>query len=131
LPLLATGVPAFAEDGVSADKIVFGQATGARRPRPPALGQGHEKWGFEAALRGKQNKAGGVCQGPESSKLKERRRRLRADQVDLKPVKEVCFEEDKGVRNRRGGRYGPTVSPPLSRSPTAAGAPFIGAFTGG
>src|ERR1700686_2968335 len=46
--LLATGISAFAEDGVSADKIVFGQATPLEGPAS-ALGQGM-KLGLEAAF---------------------------------------------------------------------------------
>jgi len=55
--LLATGIPASAEDGVSADKIVFGQATALDGPAS-ALGQGM-KLGLEAAFA-EINKAGGV-----------------------------------------------------------------------
>src|ERR1700737_236827 len=55
--LLATGIPASAEDGVSADKIVFGQATALDGPAS-ALGQGM-KLGIEAAFA-EINKAGGV-----------------------------------------------------------------------
>ena len=55
--LLATGISAFAEDGVSADKIVFGQATALEGPAS-ALGQGM-KMGLEAAFA-EINKAGGV-----------------------------------------------------------------------
>ena len=55
--LLATGIPAFAENGVSADKIVFGQATALEGPAS-ALGQGM-KAGLDAAFA-EVNKAGGV-----------------------------------------------------------------------
>jgi len=47
LVLLAAVLPAAAEDGVSADKIVFGQAAALRGPAG-ALGQGM-KIGMEAA----------------------------------------------------------------------------------
>ena len=55
--VLATGIPAFAEDGVSADKIVFGQAA-ALDGAASALGLGM-KMGLEAAFA-EINKAGGV-----------------------------------------------------------------------
>src|SRR5262249_31486413 len=55
--LLAAGIPASAEDGVSADKIVFGQAAALDGPAG-ALGQGM-KVGIEAAFA-EANKAGGV-----------------------------------------------------------------------
>src|SRR3981189_3592867 len=55
--LLAAALPASAEDGVAADKIVFGQATALEGPAS-ALGQGM-KMGLEAAFA-EINKAGGV-----------------------------------------------------------------------
>ena len=55
--LLVTGISAFAEEGVSADKIVFGQATALEGPAS-ALGQGM-KIGLEAAFA-EINKAGGI-----------------------------------------------------------------------
>src|SRR3982074_1886318 len=55
--LLATGIPASAEDGVSADKIVFGQATALDGPAS-ALGPGLTL-GLEEAFA-EINKAGGV-----------------------------------------------------------------------
>src|SRR6266404_3241663 len=55
--LLTTGISASAEDGVSADKIVFGQAAALEGPAS-ALGQGM-KIGLDAAFA-EVNKAGGV-----------------------------------------------------------------------
>src|SRR5262249_59486897 len=57
LALLAVVLPAVAEDGVSADKITFGQAAALSGPAG-ALGQGM-KIGMEAAFA-EANKAGGV-----------------------------------------------------------------------
>jgi branched-chain amino acid transport system substrate-binding protein len=67
LVLLAAVPPAAAEDGVSVDKIVFGQAAALGGPAG-ALGQGM-KIGIEAAFA-EVNKAGGV---------KGRKLELRAD----------------------------------------------------
>src|SRR3981189_1768383 len=55
--LISAGIPAFAEDGVSADKIMFGQAAALDGPAS-ALGQGM-KLGLDAAFA-EANKAGGV-----------------------------------------------------------------------
>ena len=57
LALLVAVLPAAAEDGVSADKIIFGQAAALRGPAG-ALGQGM-KIGMEAAFA-EVNKVGGV-----------------------------------------------------------------------
>src|SRR5258708_12643012 len=55
--LMAAAAPALAEDGVSADKIIFGQAAALDGPAS-ALGQGM-KLGLDAAFA-EVNKAGGV-----------------------------------------------------------------------
>ena len=86
--LLAAGVSAFAEDGVSADKVVFGQATALEGPAS-ALGQGM-KIGLEAAFI-EINKAGGV---------KGRKLELKSVDDGYEPSKSIevvkkLLEEDK------------------------------------
>src|ERR1700674_5859366 len=86
--LLATGVSVFAEDGVSADKVVFGQATALEGPAS-ALGQGM-KLGLEAAFA-EINKAGGV---------KGRKLELKSVDDGYEPTKSIeavkkLLEEDK------------------------------------
>ena len=119
--LLATAIPAFAEDGVSADKIVFGQATALEGPAS-ALGQGM-KMGLEAAFA-EINKAGGV---------KGRKLELKSIDDGYEPTKSIeavkkLLEEDK-VFAIAGAVGTPTAAATLPIA-TAAGAPFIGAFTG-
>ena len=119
--LLATGIPAFAEDGVSADKIVFGQATALEGPAS-ALGQGM-KMGLEAAFA-EVNKAGGV---------KGRMLELKSVDDGYEPTKSIeavkkLLEQDK-VFAIAGAVGTPTAAATLPIA-TAAGAPFIGAFTG-
>src|SRR4051794_38009749 len=86
--LLATGVQAFAENGVSADKIVFGQAAALDGPAS-ALGQGM-KMGLEAAFA-EANKAGGV---------KGRKLELKSIDDGYEPTKSIeaakkLLDEDK------------------------------------
>ena len=86
--LLATAIPASAEDGVSAGKIVFGQATALEGPAS-ALGQGM-KMGLEAAFA-EINKAGGV---------KGRKLELKSIDDGYEPTKSIeavkkLLEEDK------------------------------------
>ena len=119
--LLATGIPAFAEDGVAADKIVFGQATALEGPAS-ALGQGM-KMGLEAAFA-EVNKAGGV---------KGRMLELKSLDDGYEPTKSIeavkkLLEQDK-VFAIAGAVGTPTAAATLPIA-TAAGAPFIGAFTG-
>ena len=119
--LLATGIPGLAEDGVSADKIVFGQATALEGPAS-ALGQGM-KIGLEAAFA-EVNKAGGV---------KGRKLELKSLDDGYEPTKSIeavkkLLEEDK-VFAIAGAVGTPTAAATLPIA-TAAGAPFIGAFTG-
>ena len=119
--LLATGIPASAEDGVSADKIVFGQATALEGPAS-ALGQGM-KTGLEAAFA-EINKAGGV---------KGRKLELKSVDDGYEPTKSIeavkkLLEQDKVFAI--AGAVGTPTAAATQPIATAAGAPFIGAFTG-
>lgn len=119
--LLATGVSVFAEDGVSADKVVFGQATALEGPAS-ALGQGM-KLGLEAAFA-EINKAGGV---------KGRKLELKSVDDGYEPSKSIevvkkLLEEDKVFAI--AGAVGTPTAAATQPIATAAGAPFIGAFTG-
>ena len=119
--LLAAAIPASAEDGVSADKIVFGQATALEGPAS-ALGQGM-KMGLEAAFA-EINKAGGV---------KGRKLELKSVDDGYEPTKSIeevkkLLEEDKVFAI--AGTVGTPTAAATQPIATAAGAPFIGAFTG-
>jgi len=119
--VLAAGIPAFAEDGVSADKIVFGQATALEGPAA-ALVQGM-KMGLEAAFA-EANKAGGV---------KGRKLELKSVDDGYEPTKSIeavkkLLEEDKVFAI--AGAVGTPTSAATQPIATAAGVPFIGAFTG-
>ncbi|THD48836.1 MAG: ABC transporter substrate-binding protein [Bradyrhizobium sp.] len=119
--LLTTGVSAFAEDGVSADKVVFGQATALEGPAS-ALGQGM-KLGLEAAFT-EINKAGGV---------KGRKLELKSVDDGYEPSKSIevvkkLLEEDKVFA--LAGAVGTPTAAATQPIATAGGAPFIGAFTG-
>jgi len=119
--VLATGIPAFAEDGVSADKIVFGQAA-ALDGAASALGLGM-KMGLEAAFA-EINKAGGV---------KGRKLELKSVDDGYEPTKSIeavkkLLEEDKVFAI--AGAVGTPTAVATQPIATAAGAPFIGAFTG-
>ena len=119
--VLATGIPAFAEDGVSADKIVFGQAA-ALDGAASALGLGM-KMGLEAAFA-EVNKAGGV---------KGRKLELKSVDDGYEPTKSIeavkkLLEEDKVFAI--AGAVGTPTAAATQPIATAAGAPFIGAFTG-
>ena len=119
--LLATGIPASAENGVSADKIVFGQAAALDGPAS-ALGQGM-KIGLEAAFA-EANKAGGV---------KGRKLELKSIDDGYEPTKSIeaakkLLEEDKVFA--LVGAVGTPTAAATQPIATAAGAPFIGAFTG-
>src|SRR5215218_11145374 len=86
--LLTTGIPASAENGVSPDKIVFGQAAALDGPAS-ALGLGM-KMGLEAAFA-EVNKAGGV---------KGRKLELKSIDDGYEPTKSIeaakkLLEEDK------------------------------------
>ena len=118
---LATGIAASAEDGVSADKIVFGQAAALEGPAS-ALGQGM-KMGLEAAFA-EINKAGGV---------KGRKLELKSIDDGYEPTKSIeavkkLLGEDKVFAV--AGAVGTPTAAATQPIATAAGAPFIGAFTG-
>ena len=119
--LLAAAIPATAEDGVSADKIVFGQATALEGPAS-ALGLGM-KMGLEAAFA-EINKAGGV---------KGRKLELKSVDDGYEPTKSIeaikkLLDEDKVFAI--AGTVGTPTAAATQPIATAAGAPFIGAFTG-
>jgi branched-chain amino acid transport system substrate-binding protein len=119
--LLAAAIPATAEDGVSADKIVFGQATALEGPAS-ALGLGM-KMGLEAAFA-EINKAGGV---------KGRKLELKSVDDGYEPTKSIeavkkLLEEDKVFAI--AGTVGTPTAAATQPIATVAGAPFIGAFTG-
>jgi ABC-type branched-subunit amino acid transport system substrate-binding protein len=119
--LLATVIPASAEDGVFADKIVFGQATALEGPAS-ALGQGM-KLGLEAAFS-EVNKAGGV---------KGRKLELKSIDDGYEPTKSIeavkkLLEQDKVFAI--AGTVGTPTAAATQPIATAAGAPFIGPFTG-
>src|SRR5258708_29999358 len=119
--VVALAVPASAENGVSADTIVFGQATALEGPAS-ALGQGM-KIGLEAAFA-EVNRAGGV---------KGRKIELKSMDDGYEPTKSIeavkkLLEEDKVFAI--AGPVGTPTSAATQPIATAAGAPFIGAFTG-
>ena len=119
--LLATGIAASAEDGVSADKIVFGQAAALEGPAS-ALGLGM-KLGLEAAFA-EANKAGGV---------KGRKLELKSVDDGYEPTKAIeavkkLLEQDKVFAI--AGTVGTPTAAATQPIATAAGAPFIGPFTG-
>ncbi|WP_436213982.1 ABC transporter substrate-binding protein [Bradyrhizobium sp. LjRoot220] len=119
--LLATSIVASAENGVSADKVVFGQAAALDGPAS-ALGQGM-KLGLEAAFA-EINKAGGV---------KGRKLELKSVDDGYEPTKSIeaakkLLEEDKVFALI--GAVGTPTAAATQPIATAAGAPFIGAFTG-
>ena len=119
--LVVTGAAASAEDGVSADKIVFGQATALEGPAS-ALGLGM-KLGLEAAFA-EINKAGGV---------KGRKLELKSVDDGYEPNKSIeavkkLLADDKVFAI--AGAVGTPTSAATQPIATAAGAPFIGAFTG-
>src|SRR6266700_290425 len=118
---LATSISVFAEDGVSPDKIVFGQATALDGPASALWLV--IKMGLEAAFA-EVNKAGGV-KGPKLE--------LKSVDDGYEPTKSIeavkkLLEEDK-VFALVGAVGTPTSAATLPIA-TAAGAPFIGAFTG-
>jgi ABC-type branched-subunit amino acid transport system substrate-binding protein len=113
--------PAFAEDGVAADKIVFGQAAALDGPTA-ALGQGM-KAGINAAFA-EVNKGGGV---------KGRKLELRSVDDGYEPTKSIevvnkLLGEDKVFAI--AGAVGTPTSVATQPLADKAGAPFIGAFTG-
>jgi branched-chain amino acid transport system substrate-binding protein len=118
---MTAAVPALAEDGVTADKIVFGQAAVLTGPAS-ALGQGM-KVGLEAAFA-EVNKAGGV---------KGRKLELKTLDDGYEPNKSIevvkkLLGDDKVFA--LAGAVGTPTSGATLPIATQAGAPFIGAFTG-
>ncbi|MFZ5733834.1 MAG: ABC transporter substrate-binding protein [Pseudomonadota bacterium] len=119
--LVAAGIPAKAEDGVSADKVVFGQAAPLDGPAS-ALGLGM-KLGLEAAFA-EVNKAGGV---------KGRKLELKSVDDGYEPNKSIeavkkLLSDDKVFAI--AGPVGTPTSAATQPIANAAGVPFIGAFTG-
>lgn len=119
IAVLAAGTSAYAEDGVSADKIVFGQAAPLTGPAA-ALGIGMEI-GINAAFA-EANRAGGV-----------NGRKLALKSVDdgYEPTKSI--DVVKKLLDEVFAIAGPVGTPTSAATMPIAiahGAPFIGAFTG-
>jgi branched-chain amino acid transport system substrate-binding protein len=119
--LAAVSLPAFAEDGVFADKIVFGQAAALEGPAS-ALGLGM-KQGLEAAFA-EANKTGGV---------KGRKLELKSVDDGYEPTKSIeavkkLIADDKVFAI--AGAVGTPTSAATQPIANNAGVPFIGAFTG-
>src|ERR1700731_3939961 len=119
--LVATNISASAEDGVSTDRIMFGQAAALEGPAS-ALGQGM-KMGLEAAFA-EINKTGGV---------KGRKLELKSLDDGYEPTRSIeavkkLLEEDRVFA--LAGTVGTPTSAATQPLATAAGALFIGAFTG-
>ena len=119
--ILSAGTPAFAEDGVSADTIIFGQAAVLSGPAS-ALGQGM-KAGMNAAFD-EINKKGGI----HGRKIK-----LISADDGYEPEKSIVatkklIEEDKVFA--LVGPVGTPTSAAAQPIATASKVPFIGAFTG-
>jgi len=118
---IAATAPARAEDGVAADKIIFGQAAALEGPTA-ALGQGM-KAGINAAFA-EANKAGGV---------KGRKLELKSVDDGYEPNKSIeavnkLLGDDKVFAI--AGAVGTPTSVATQPLADKAGAPFIGAFTG-
>lgn len=112
---------AHAEDGVSADKIVLGQAAALTGPAA-ALGQGM-KLGLEAAFA-ETNKAGGI---------KGRKLELKSVDDGYEPTRSIgmvkkLLEEDKVFAII--GTVGTPTAAAILPIATNAGVPMIGAFSG-
>jgi len=121
LVLLAAVLAAAAEDGVSADKIMFGQAAALDGPAG-ALGRGM-KIGMEAAFAD-ANKAGGV---------KGRKLVLKSVDDGYEPTQAIEVVKKLLADDKVFAIAGPVGTPTaMATLPivSAAGAPFIGAFTG-
>ena len=112
---------AYAEDGVSADKIVLGQAAALTGPAA-ALGQGM-KVGLEAAFA-EVNKAGGI---------KGRKLELKSVDDGYEPTRSIgvvkkLLNEDKVFAII--GTVGTPTAAAILPIAANAGVPVIGAFTG-
>jgi branched-chain amino acid transport system substrate-binding protein len=118
---LAAVTAAHAEDGVSADKIVFGQAAPLAGPTA-ALGQGMQI-GINAAFA-EANRAGGV----KGHKLE-----LKSVDDGYEPTKSIEVVKKLIGDDKVFALAGPVGTPTSAATlpiATAAGVPFIGAFTG-
>ncbi len=118
---LAISVPALAEDGVTADTIVFGQAAVLEGPAS-ALGTGM-KAGLTAAFE-EANKKGGV-----------HGRKLKLNSVDdgYEPAKSITATKKLIEEDKVFSLIGPVGTPTSAATQpiaTAANVPFVGAFTG-
>jgi ABC-type branched-subunit amino acid transport system substrate-binding protein len=118
---LAVSVPAMAEDGVSADTIVFGQAAVLEGPAS-ALGTGM-KAGLTAAFE-EANKKGGV-----------HGRKLKLNSVDdgYEPAKSITATKKLIEEDKVFSLIGPVGTPTSAATQpiaTAANVPFVGSFTG-
>jgi ABC-type branched-subunit amino acid transport system substrate-binding protein len=120
--LLLTGAfPAVAEDGVFADRIIFGQAAALSGPAG-ALGQGM-KIGIEAAFA-EANRAGGV---------KGRKLELKSVDDGYEPNQSIGVVKKLLAEDKVFAIAGPVGTPTAMATlpiASAAGTPFIGAFTG-
>src|SRR5262245_51501600 len=121
LAAMTAATPALAEDGVTADKIVFGQAAVLTGPAS-ALGQGM-KVGLDAAFA-EVNKAGGV---------KGRKLELKSLDDGYEPNKSIEVVKKLLGEDKVFALAGPVGTPTSGATlpiATQAGVPFIGAFTG-
>jgi ABC-type branched-subunit amino acid transport system substrate-binding protein len=119
--LFVVSLPAYAENGVAADKIVFGQAAALDGPAA-ALGQGMRE-GLLAAF-GEANKGGGV---------KGRKLELLSVDDGYEPTKSIAAAKKLMEEDKVFALVGPVGTPTSAAvQPIAAegGVPFIGAFTG-
>jgi ABC-type branched-subunit amino acid transport system substrate-binding protein len=119
--LLGAGLPAYAEPGVSDDKIIFGQAAPLDGPAA-ALGQ-DMRTGIMAAFE-EANKAGGV---------NGRKLELTSKDDGYEPTKSIEVTKKLIEEDHVFGLIGPVGTPTSAATqPIAAdaGVPFIGPFTG-
>jgi len=118
---LAVSAPALAEDGVTADTVLFGQAAVLEGPAS-ALGTGM-KAGLTAAFE-EANKKGGV-----------HGRKLKLNSVDdgYEPAKSITATKKLIEEDKVFSLIGPVGTPTSAATQPiamAAGVPFIGPFTG-
>jgi branched-chain amino acid transport system substrate-binding protein len=118
---LAISAPAMAENGVTADTVVFGQAAVLEGPAS-ALGTGM-KAGLTAAFE-EANKKGGV-----------HGRKLKLNSVDdgYEPAKSITATKKLIDEDKVFSLIGPVGTPTSAATQpiaTAANVPFVGAFTG-
>jgi ABC-type branched-subunit amino acid transport system substrate-binding protein len=118
---VVTAGPAFAEDGVTADSIVFGQAAVLEGPAS-ALGRGM-RTGLQAAFD-EINRTGGV----HGRKLK-----LVSEDDGYEPSRAITATKKLIEQDKVFALVGPVGTPTSAAAQpiaTAAKVPFIGAFTG-